>query len=128
PLVAEQQYCSLPGDCLSPDVLFIGSAIGAAAADYMRQEAKKVLGYVPQIVIAEAGPFELWCHLADIPGARRLAYIKKLGRVGGDLLVWGVSTPRPRESRLADYPYSKADLLRRFEAVEKEMGVHEPIP
>ena len=127
-LMSEQQYCSLPDDCLSPDILFIGSAIGLASADYLRQEAKNVLGHVPRIVIAEAGPFELWSHVGDVPGVRRLAYIKNPGRVGGDLTVWGVSTPRPRDNRLSDYPYPKLDLIRRFESVEKEMGVHEPIP
>lgn len=81
-LMSEQQYCSLPDDCLSPDILFIGSAIGLASADYLRQEAKNVLGHVPRIVIAEAGPFELWSHVGDVPGVRRLAYIKNPGRVG----------------------------------------------
>jgi hypothetical protein len=128
PLISEREYCSLPGDCLAPDVLFIGSAIGSASADYMRKAAKAVLGYVPKIVIAEAGPFDLWGHLGDTPGARRLPYIKNPGRVGGDLTVWGVSTPRPRDNKLDEYPYPKPDLLRRFESMEREMGVHEPIP
>ena len=37
PLVSERQYCSLPDDCLSPDVLFIGSAIGLACPHFMYQ-------------------------------------------------------------------------------------------
>jgi hypothetical protein len=127
-LLAEQQYCSVPADCLSPDVLIIGSAIGSSAADYLRQAAKNVLGFVPEIVIAEAGPFELWNHVGDVPGVKRLPYIKNPGRVGGDLTVWGVSTPRPRDNRLSDYPYPRADLIQRFETVESEMGVGEPIP
>jgi len=49
-------------------------------------------------------------------------------RVGGKLALWGVSAPRPPEHILRQWPYDYSDLCRRFQNVEKCLGVPDQIP
>lgn len=128
PLIHERTYCSSPAGSLEPDIVFVGSGIGLASASYLMRVCQEHSIPIPKIVVLDAGPFDLHCHLGDLPGYARLPFIQSPERLGGKLSIWGVSIPRPREDRLALYPYPINDLRRRFVDVEREMGGPDSIP
>jgi hypothetical protein len=126
PLPVEQAFCSTPDECRRVDVLFIGAGIGLACVAYLMARLR-AMGVTLSMAVAEAGPFDLLGHVAHTRFSR-IPFIKMPERMGGRLSVWGVSTPRPPEAMLSRYPYEQDDLIARFEAVEAELGVPQPIP
>lgn len=127
PLVREQTYCSPPLH-LQPDILFVGSGIGLAALWHLVEYCRRQRLPCPTIVVVDAGPFDQECHIGDNPGYCRSRYIRSPERLGGKLVIWGVSTPRPRHDRLSQWPYPIDDIERRFDEVERDMGVPDQIP
>ncbi len=128
PFIHERTYCSMPADSLNPDIVFVGSGIGLSAAWHLVWFCREHSIPIPKIVVLDAGPFDLPCHLGDLPGYARFPFIQSPERLGGKLSIWGVSIPRPREDRLALYPYPLDDLRQRFAEIEQEMGGPDAIP
>jgi hypothetical protein len=126
--ILENAYCSPPGQAQDADVVVVGSGIGLAAVQHFAQHLQQHSIPLPKIAVLDAGPFDLPCHLGDLPGFNRFPFIQQPERLGGKLSIWGVSIPWPRDDRLALYPYSVAELRRRFVAAATEMGGPEPIP
>jgi hypothetical protein len=106
----------------------IGSAIPLAVLPYLVAEAKRRLDRIPSIVVADAGPMDLLGHLAHDRGFVRHPFVKAPERVGGRLALWGLSTPRPPLDCLRKWPFDYDHLVKRFGAVEDELGVHDRIP
>lgn len=126
---AEKLYCSHPRHCLNPDVLIIGSAIGLSSAHFLVEQFRHRAGRVPSIVVADAGPFDHLTHLAHVPGFKRIGFLQtSMEHIGGKLVFWGLSVPRPPAWLLDRWGYDPADLDRRFSAVERELGVYDTIP
>lgn len=124
----ENDYCTPPAECLEPDVAIVGSAIGTYAARQMIRAAQEEAGRIPSVSVLEAGPFDLMGHVGDHPGYDRGGFIGRPERLGGKLMVWGVSTPRPRSRQLNDWLWDCEEIDTRFAQVEAELGVPEPIP
>src|SRR5258708_5004368 len=101
----ERLYCSRPIDCLRPDVFMIGSAIRMSIMNYLVQQATCLLGYIPSVVVADAGPMDVLGHLAHCRGFIRHPFVKTPERMGGRLSLWGLSTPRPPIETLKAWPY-----------------------
>lgn len=129
PVTAERLYCSHPRYCIEPDVLIIGSAVGLYSARFLVDQFLRTAGRVPHIVVADAGPFDLMNHLGQSQGFKRVGFLQAgMERVGGKLVFWGLSAPRPPARLLAQWLYEPSDLDRRFSEVEQELGVPDPIP
>jgi hypothetical protein len=126
--VFEEIYGVDPAECTDLDILCVGAGVGLAAMPYLCELAQRELRRQPRIAVVEAGRFDLACHMAHTGMPRRPVLDRGTGRVGGKLTNWGMSAPRPPEYCLRQWPYSYADLMHRFKALEDEMGVSDPVP
>jgi hypothetical protein len=129
PTIAESFYCATPDDCREVDVLIVGAGIGLASVEYLMRRMKAQLGKPLRVAVVDAGPFDLPTHLGNTRLDRHpFLRAPELGRVGGRLALWGLSTPRPPEATLRRWAYPYDDLTRRFHELEHEMGIDDPIP
>lgn len=122
----ECEFCATPATCLDADVVLIGSAITLASVRYLIEQARANLGRPLRVAVLEAGPLDLLTHLSNTGFPRGEIIRAGTERVGGKLALWGVSTPRP--PNLMDWPYPFDELCQRFAAVERLLGVPDPIP
>jgi hypothetical protein len=124
----ERAYGAHPADCLTPDALVIGAGgVGLPSAGYLLDlglRANRPLS----VVVVDAGPLDLLCHVGNTGFDRYPALLDRVERVGGKSVLWGLSTPRPPEPLLRQWPYPLGDLEARFAAVSREMGIDETIP
>ena len=128
PLAAERVYATHPGRCRAVHVLFVGSAIALGSVRYLLDQFRALSGDPIRVAVADAGPLDILTHMAHQTGPRAPFLANWTDHFGGKLGFWGMSTPRPPADRLATWPYDQADLTRRFESVEKRLGVHDIVP
>jgi hypothetical protein len=127
PLLLEQDYCSPPSSCLSPDILIIGSGLGTYAANYLVNRLNANSSRPLQVVVVDSGPFDQIGHIGDYPGFQRRRFIQNPERMGGKTLVWGLSVPRPRGALLDQWPWDRADIDERLRQLEVEVGENDSI-
>jgi hypothetical protein len=121
----EMEYCAIPENCLRPDVLFLGSAVGLSAAAHLAAICPSSRS---GIVVADAGGLDLLTHVSNMDVPRFPLLKEAAAHFGGKLCLWGTSAPRPPIEFLARFPYAIEDLDHRFSSVESELGVADPIP
>src|SRR5579864_2198512 len=88
----EKEYCVPPEDCLRPDVLILGSAVGLYATTYLYGISPN-LG--DRIVLADAGGMDLLTHVSNMDVPRFPLLKEAAAHFGGKLCLWGTSAPRP---------------------------------
>src|ERR1700722_11241451 len=115
----EREYCARPEDCLTPRVLFMGSAVGLYAAAYLADICPSLR---PGIVVADAGALDLLTHVSNTDFPRFPILREGAAHFGGKLCLWGTSAPRPPAEFLAQFPYAIEDLDHRFSMMEAELG------
>src|SRR5207237_5595640 len=115
----EKEYCVAPEECLRPDVLVLGSAVGLYATKYLAGISPKLR---PRIVVADAGGMDLLTHVSNMDVPRFPLLKEGAAHFGGKLCLWGTSAPRPPVQFLSRFPYPIEDLDQRFASVEAEIG------
>ena len=121
----QKEYCTRPEDCLTPRVLFMGSAVGLYAAAYLADICPALR---PGIVVADAGGLDLLTHVSNTDFPRFPILREGAAHFGGKLCLWGASAPRPPAEFLAQFPYAVDDLDHRFSMMETELGIRDVIP
>jgi hypothetical protein len=100
-----------------------------ASVPHLLRHAELTHGGRPRVAVVDAGPFDLLTHMAHAQGFPRIPFLKAgTERLGGKLSQWGLSAPRVPAQLLRQWPYEATDLLRRFETVEAELSVPDPVP
>ena len=85
PLRIEQVYCSSPQQCRHVDVLFVGAAIGLSCVPYLLQRAQHELDAPLRIAVVDAGPLDLFTHMAHTTFPRWPLLQMSTERFGGKL-------------------------------------------
>ena len=84
-LAAEHEYYSGPAECLRPDVLVVGSAVGMASLHYLLSQMS-ARGLDLSAVLAEAGPMDFLSYAAHSRVSRG-RFVRRPGRLGGNLVL-----------------------------------------